>query len=124
MLHAIHILDRVLETMFDMRFKRMDKPSRLSRVDGQRRVYMYVGQESTHFPRVMPDNTHCQFRPPVIAWPTLSVGELHEKDQLQIGDGVVQPSADYIDRQLAPMKLKRRGDFQPEDLCPNSRKRN
>jgi len=122
MLHAIHILDRVLETMFDMGFKRMEKTTRASRKDGRRRICSYTGLESTHFPRVLPDNTHCLFKPPVIAWPTLSVGELHEKDQLQIGDGVVQPSADYIDRQLAPMRLKRRGDFKPEDLCAHHQK--
>jgi len=123
MLHAIHIFDRVLETMFDMRFKRMEKTTSELTIDGRRRRYSYVGQESTHFTRAMPDNTHCQFKPPVVSWPTLSVDELHEKDQLQIGDGVVQPSAYYIDRQLAPMRLKRRGDFEPEDLCAQTKKR-
>ena len=123
MLHAIHIFDRVLETMFDMRFKRMEKPTFLSRAENQRRVYMYNGQESTHFSRVMADNTHCQFKPPVIAWPTTPVCELPERYLLQIGDGVAQPATHYIDRQLVPMRLKRRGDFQPEDLCAQTKKR-
>ena len=47
LLHAIHILDRVLSIMLDMHFTRNEKPIRQSRADNQRRVYTYRAREST-----------------------------------------------------------------------------
>jgi len=47
MMKAIHILDRVLEIMFDMRFTTHEKSIRQPREDGRRRVYSYGARESS-----------------------------------------------------------------------------
>ena len=47
LLHAIHILDRVLSIMLDMRFTRHEKPTTVLSFDGRRKVYTYRAREST-----------------------------------------------------------------------------
>ena len=97
---AVHLLDHVMEIMFDMRYKRQENSTRSSRKEKHKRNYAYEALESSDFTRCTSDIT----KPILPIWST-HVHNLTEPNILQVGKGVVQPSLHLNERQAGKLKL-------------------
>jgi len=116
---AMHLLDHVLATMYDMRYVR----EKNAKKKGQARIHRYSLVETTDFAVLLPGQPRSRDLPNIPPWAQAPIEDLAERDILQAADGIVQIAPRYAKRQAENFARNKLPGILPEDVEPPEKRR-
>ena len=118
LIKAMHMLDHVLKTMYDMTYQREGERKM---VKGER-MSMYSASESTDFPRVNEDFSFHKTKPSINRWISSSLTDLVEAGTLRVGKRFLQLGEEYICRRGGHVNSSQFPPVQPEHVISNEKR--
>jgi hypothetical protein len=111
---VVHVLDHVLSIAYDMKYKR----DTVVKWKGKQRMHTYSPVESVDFPRLNSDLTGDKTKPYILPWPSVSPGDLCQRDLLEINytQGLIQTGFGFLKRQAVDSCVKSLSYETPADV--------
>ena len=115
---AMHLLDHVLATMYDMRYVREKNPKK----SNQTRVHKYSLVETSDFAINEPDKPSSKVLPNISPWATAPVEDLAEGEVLLAAGANIQIAPKYAKRQAENHSRNKLPPILPGDIEPSPKR--